>query len=232
MKFLKFLKFMMGNEQGILGLFGSSKPTSFTLPDKELRDKINKMQAFGESEITGPSRAGELTLEDLERQRQDVFNKQAQMQQRDLSGQLSNMALFGGRGGGAGERLARQSGIQGELTRQGLFGDFAGMRTQALASDLANEQQRRDTALARSLGAESSLLGARTSAQLANIGAAAQRKASRSGLFGSLGSLAGLGLAASLAPATGGASLAAGSTLTPALYAGAGGLFGSMLGGL
>lgn len=211
---------MMGNEQGILGLFGSSKPTSFTLPDRELRQKIDAMQTFGESQVEGPSRAGQLTLEDIERQRQDVLSRQAQLQQRDLQQQLSNQALFGGRGGGAAERLARTSGIQGDLSRQNILGQFSGLKTRALASDLASEQQRRDTALARALGAEQGLLSARTQGQLANIGAAAQRKASRSGLFGSLGSLAGL----ALAPSTGGASLA--------LSAGAGGLFGSMLGGL
>jgi len=113
------------------------------------------------------------------------------MQQRDLSGQLSNMALFGGRGGGAGERLARQSGIQGELTRQGLFGDFAGLRTQRLAGDLASEQQRRDQARRDALNAELGILGARTSAELANRGADAQRKAQRGQLFSTLGALAG-----------------------------------------
>ena len=179
-----------------MGLFskifgGGGSPTPFTLPDKEARAKINKLSEFSSSDITGPSQAGQLTLDDLERQRQDVFNQQARMQQRDLSGQLSNMALFGGRGGGAGERLARQSGIQGELTRQGLFGDFAGLRTQTLAGDLASEQQRRDQARRDALNAELGILGARTSAELANRGADAQRKAQRGQLFSTLGALAG-----------------------------------------
>ena len=82
----------MGNEQGILGLFSKKPTTAFTLPDTELRQKIDAMQTFGQSQIEGPSRAGQLTLEDIESQRQDVLSKQAQLQQRDLQQQLSNQA--------------------------------------------------------------------------------------------------------------------------------------------
>jgi len=186
------------------GIFGGGSKTSFTLPDKEARAKIDELSTFGKSQVTGPSKAGELTIEDIARQRQLALDKSAQLGQSGQQTQLSNLALFGGAGGGAGERLARQSDKQQQLTNQGLFGQFGGLETQALASDLANEQARRDSARNAALQGELGLLGARTSAELGRAGIDAQSKAQRGQLFGTIGTIAGTAFGGPLGGAVGG----------------------------
>jgi hypothetical protein len=195
MKFLQFFKHIMGNEQGIFGLF--SKPTQINFNPAAIfapaEKKIGGLQSFAESAIEGPSQAGRLIQEDIDRQQRGVFDRQNVLQQRDLQNQMSNIALYGGRGGGAGERAARQSMIRGEETRQGLFDEFAGIRTGALASDLSNEQSRRDQARRDALNAEMNLVGTRSSSELARAGIQASRDAQRSAMLGQkLGAIGGL----------------------------------------
>ena len=105
---------------------------------------------------------------------------------------LSNLALFGGgASGGSAERLAKQGLRSGVEANQALFGQFGDIRTKALASDLANEQKRRDQARQAALNAELNLLGARTSAELGRAGMDAQRRAGQKALGAGIGSIAG-----------------------------------------
>ena len=174
-------------------LFGGGGAT-FTLPDREARARIDELSTFGKSPVTGPSEAGKLTLQDLQTQQQRAQEQQAELESAGVATGLSNLALFGGgASAGSAERLARQGVRSGVESRQGLFGEFGQMRTQALAADLANEQKRKDAARMAALQGELNLLGARTSAELGRAGMAAQRSASKKALFGSIAT--GLGYA-------------------------------------
>lgn len=191
------------------GIFGGGK-SSFTLPDRETRAKIDELSAFGKSPVTGPSEAGKLTLEDIRLQQQRAQEQQAELSQAQTATALSNQALFGGgASSGAAERLGRQSLKSGAEARQGLFGDFGRIRTTALSQDLANEQARRDRAREQALQGELNLLGARTSAELGRAGMDAQRAASKKALFGTLATAAGYAFGGPLGGAAAGTAATA-----------------------
>ena len=190
---LKWLWAKLKCERGIFGLF-ESDPVQFTLPDKEARAKINQFQEFGSSDVTGPSQAGQISLDELDRQRNKALEQASQSAQRGQATSLSNLGLFGGAGGGAGERLSRQSQQGLQRGNQQLFSDFTGQRSQVLGQDLASEQARRDRAKEQALQGELGILGARTSAELGRAGIAAQNKAQRGKGLQAIGTLAGFGL--------------------------------------
>jgi len=190
MKFLDFFKMILKSQDGIFGLF-TSDPEPFVLPDQRLKALIDKEIAFAESPITGPSQAGQISLDELDRQQQLAQSQAAQAEQAGLASGLSNLQLYGGAGGGSGERLARQARNRGLFGQQQLRSDFSGQRAGLLAGDLGREQERRDIARRTGLESELGLLGARTSAELGNRAAKAQRAAA---IEGSLGSLASIGL--------------------------------------
>jgi len=194
MGILKYLRQVLLDERGIFGLFGGDDPAPFVLPDKEARAKIDQFQNFGQSAVTGPSQAGQLSLDELDRQKQLSLGQAAQAGQAGQATGLSNLQLFGGAGGGSGERLTRQAGQRQQVGTQQLLSDFSGQRSGLFAGDLANEQQRRDRAKEQALQGELGILGARTSAELGRVGQAAQKRAQRGQLFGTLGTLAGIGL--------------------------------------
>lgn len=204
MKILQYLRQVLLDERGIFGLFESDNSSPFVLPDKELRGKIDARQKFGESEVTGPSKGGQLSLDELDRQKQLALQQGAQAGQAGLSTGLSNLQLFGGAGGGSGERLTRQAGQRQDVGNQQLQSSFQGQRAGMFAGDLQNEQQRRDIALGQSLGAEQNLLGSRISAELGNRGMEAQRKAARGNTLGTIGAIAGTAFGGPLGGAVGG----------------------------
>jgi len=217
MNILSFFRLIFKDQQGIFGLIGPGSATlannididldpaglfgkkrqssQFNLPDKEIRSKIDRFQEFGESDITGPSQGGQVGLDELDRQRGIARQQASQSAQAGLSSGLSNLSLFGGAGGGSGERLARQSGRNEQLGQQQISSQFAGDRARLLSGDLINEQNRRDSALTSALSGEQSIFGARTSAELARVGIDAQRQAAdaqrNSGALGAFGSLFG-----------------------------------------
>jgi hypothetical protein len=169
------------------GVFGSRGRPSFQLPDREARAKIDELSSFAKSDITGPSQAGALVLEDVDAQKLSALNQLAEQQQSQQATGLSNLALFGGgAGGGSAERLSRAGLQQGIQSRQNLFGEFGDIRRRSMQEDLFNEQARRDAARQQALRAEMDLLGARTSAELGRAGLDAQRRASKYGLVSGL----------------------------------------------
>jgi len=172
------------------GLFGGGSSSPFQVQTGAADAKIKELQDFGNSDITGPSQGAQLGLSELDRQKGLAIQQAAQAGQAGLSSGLSNLGIFGGAGGGAGERLARQAGQREDLGQQQLQSNFAGQRSGLLSQDLFNEQERRDRAKQQALQGELNIISAKTSGELARIGADAQRRSQRGGLFGALGGLA------------------------------------------
>lgn len=171
--------------KGLMGLFGGGAP-SFNIQTGAAEDKIKRMSDFGQSDITGPSQAGQLSLDELDRQRGIALNQAGQAGQTAQASALSQLGIFGGAGGGSGERATRNTLNQQAVSDQQLRSDFAGQRSGLLSGDLGNEQKRRDDANRQALSGELGILESKTSAELARVGQAAQRKASQGGIFGSL----------------------------------------------
>jgi hypothetical protein len=181
----EFFHIIMSNQQG--GLFGGD---DFVLPDQKIQAGIKNLNQVANREITGASQHGQIALDELDSRRGKALQGAAAAGNASTATQLSNLGIFGGAGGGAGERIARSTSNRQQTADQQLRSDFSGQRAGLLAGDLQNQQQEKIDARNQSLQAELGLLGARTSAELGNRGA----KAQRGKLFASIGATAGSAL--------------------------------------
>jgi hypothetical protein len=195
---------VLGGAMGALS-GGKKDPFQFNPDTRQLREDIGKVRSARDREIDGPTKAGEVQLEQLDLDKQEALDQIQQQQGGAFAKAKDQLALSGGYNQGAGERLARQqtrdAGIFGQKTRS----DFGRLGADIRATDIRGQQNLQERALFETPQLGLGVTNIQNQAAFANQKAAALADAQKSKRLGAIGSLAGGGLGLAMGGPAGGA---------------------------
>jgi hypothetical protein len=197
MKFLDFFKYIIGDEDGIFGLFGGDDPApQFNPNTAELESDVAKVRKLRDSEITGPRKSAQIIQEQIQKDRSRAFGDIAAGGQGRFAAMQGALARTGGLSGGASERLAVQSSRDQALNNQRTSADFGRLNSGVLAQDIGQQEAFKNQALFKTPQLSAIPLEIQTQAQAANMRAKALQEESNSQGLGAFGSLLGAGVGA------------------------------------